>query len=68
MTRVLLAIAFFIVSLPAFAQDTAEEERSYFVGFVEEQLSTPNRQIRISGIQGVLSSECHDRPDHHCRP
>lgn len=34
-----------------------EEERSLFVSFLENQLSTPNRQIRISGIQGVLSSQ-----------
>ena len=26
------------------------------MSYVEEQLSTPNRQIRINGIQGVLSS------------
>ncbi len=56
MTRILLAIIFFILSLPAIAQDTAEEERSSFIRFIEDQLSTPNRQIRISGIQGVLSS------------
>uniref|UniRef100_UPI0038B2F539 translocation/assembly module TamB domain-containing protein n=1 Tax=Mesorhizobium xinjiangense TaxID=2678685 RepID=UPI0038B2F539 len=41
---------------PVFAQDTADEERSYFLRFVENQLSTPNRQIRINGIQGALSS------------
>jgi len=46
-----------IYSLAAPAQDTSEEEdRSYFVGFVENQLSAPNRQIRIGNIQGVLSS------------
>ncbi len=56
MTRILLALLLFVFSLPTLAQDSAEEERSYFVGFVENQLSTPNRQIRISGIQGVLSS------------
>lgn len=56
MTRFLFALALLLFTLPAFAQETAEEERSYFVGFVENQLSTPNRQIRISGIQGVLSS------------
>src|SRR5690606_7666077 len=45
----------------ALAQDTAtqtpEEERSFFTSLLEDQLSTPNRIIRISGIQGVLSSE-----------
>ena len=57
MTRIVLAVILFVLSLPAMAQDTAEEERSFFVRFVEEQLSTPNRRIGISGIQGVLSSD-----------
>ncbi|WP_246734876.1 translocation/assembly module TamB domain-containing protein [Chelativorans sp. ZYF759] len=56
--RLLAAIAlFFALALPALAQDeTPEEERSLFLGFVEDQLSGPNRDIRISNIQGVLSS------------
>ncbi|WP_274424242.1 translocation/assembly module TamB domain-containing protein [Chelativorans sp. YIM 93263] len=60
MTRSILALFAFLLCLPAFAQDTdttAEEERSLFTSFLEDQLSTPNRQIRISGIQGALSSE-----------
>jgi translocation and assembly module TamB len=56
LTRIILTIAFFLFTLPAFSQDTEQEDRSYFIGFVEDQLSTPNRQIRIRGIQGVLSS------------
>jgi translocation and assembly module TamB len=56
LTRIILAITFLLFALPAFAQDTEQEDRSYFIGFVEDQLSTPNRQIRIRGIQGVLSS------------
>ena len=58
MTRFVLAIALLFFALPALAQDTAEAEaeKSYFVSYVEGQLSTPNRQIRINGIQGVLSS------------
>ncbi len=53
--------------VPAHAQDQAsgqeqaeapaEEEKSYFLSFVESQLSAPNRRISISGISGVLSSE-----------
>lgn len=35
----------------------AEEEKSYFLSFVEEKLSGPNRKISITGIEGVLSSE-----------
>jgi len=62
LTRIFLAIALFVCALPAFAQsalaqETADAERSYFVGFVENQLSTPDRQIRINNIQGVLSSD-----------
>ncbi|MEP9398700.1 translocation/assembly module TamB domain-containing protein [Mesorhizobium sp. KR2-14] len=62
MTRIFLAIALFVCALPAlvlsaFAQDSADAERSYFVGFVENQLSTPDRQIHIDNIQGALSSD-----------
>lgn len=61
MTRIFLAIALFVCALlpapSAFAQETADAERSYFVGFVENQLSTPDRQFRLNNIQGVLSSD-----------
>ncbi|MBR7650871.1 translocation/assembly module TamB [Brucella oryzae] len=39
------------------AEAEPEEEKSYFLSFVESQLSAPNRRISISGISGVLSSE-----------
>ena len=54
--RALLALLALLFLAPAFAQDTPEEERSLFLSFVEDRLSAPNRQIRITGIQGVLSS------------
>lgn len=55
--RFILAIVFVLFTLlPAFAQDDAEQEKSFFTTFLEEQLSTPNRQIRIANIQGALSS------------
>ena len=57
MTRFLIALLTLFLALPALAQETPEEERSYFTDFVENQLSAENRQIRISGIQGILSSE-----------
>ena len=42
----------------AIAQDVAEEqERSRFTRFVERQISTPNRQIRLGRIEGALSSD-----------
>lgn len=56
MTRFLAALLFFLLAAPAFAQDSPDEERSYFISYVENQLSTPNRQIRIRNIEGVLSS------------
>lgn len=55
--RILAALLIFLLTLPAFAQqETPEEERGLFLSFVEDRLSGPNRQIRIQGIQGVLSS------------
>ena len=58
MTRYVLAMVLLFFALPALAQDAADAdaERSYFVAYVEGQLSTPNRQIRINNIEGVLSS------------
>ncbi|MCR4268050.1 translocation/assembly module TamB domain-containing protein [Nitratireductor sp. ZSWI3] len=62
MRRFLAALALLLILLPAMAQDspsdtTPEEERSFFTNLLENQLSTPNRRIRISGIQGALSSQ-----------
>lgn len=59
MTRILaLLLAILFLAFPALAQDeTPEEERSYLVGLLEDQLSTPNRQIRLNNIQGALSSD-----------
>jgi translocation and assembly module TamB len=66
LTRILAALAVLLFAIPAMAQqageptppaqDAIEAERSLFVGFVENQLSTPNRRIGISNIQGILSS------------
>lgn len=57
MTRFLVSLFLLLFAAPALAQDSAEAEKSYFLSFVQNQLSTPNRQIVISDIQGVLSSE-----------
>lgn len=57
MTRLILALLTMLIALPALAQDsTADDDRSFLTRFVENQLSAPNRQIRLSGIQGALSS------------
>jgi translocation and assembly module TamB len=40
------------------AQDNNnEEQRDWLTGFVEGQLSTPERQIRLSNIDGILGSD-----------
>lgn len=62
-----VALAVFFIALAAvatmtplpmaFAQSSEEADRSYLIGLVEDQLSTPNRQFRINNIQGVLSSD-----------
>lgn len=52
-----------LVAWPLIAQDqmSPEEQRDWFVQFVEGQLSTPDRQIRISNIDGVLSDSASIR-------
>ena len=42
--------------VPALTQNSDEAEKSGFILYVEEQLSAPNRQIRLNGIRGTLSS------------
>ncbi len=55
--RAILALLLILLTAPVMAQnETPEEERSMFLGFVEDQLSGPNRQIRIQNIEGALSS------------
>jgi translocation and assembly module TamB len=54
MLAILLALGAFT---SATAQDGEEEERSRFVRLVERQISTPDRQIRLGGIEGALSSD-----------
>ena len=49
------------LALPLFAQDQQQmseaEQRDWLVQLVESQLSTPERQIQLSNIDGVLGSE-----------
>ncbi|WP_112320878.1 translocation/assembly module TamB domain-containing protein [Oceanibium sediminis] len=45
---------------PAFSQTEEAEEREdngFLIGLVEDQLSTEYRKIRLSGVEGVLSSQ-----------
>jgi translocation and assembly module TamB len=54
----ILLVALLGVTLTgALAQDNEEAERSGFIRFVEEQISAPNMQIRLIGIEGSLSSD-----------
>lgn len=56
--RFLPLLGLLLLAVPVFSQsENPEEEKSWFLGFVERQLSAPNRQIAISEIQGVLSSK-----------
>ncbi len=50
-------LACLVFAAPVFAQEEETETRSRFTRFVESQLSSDNRQIRLNGIQGALSSE-----------
>ncbi|MGQ7793277.1 translocation/assembly module TamB domain-containing protein [Faunimonas sp. B44] len=51
-----LAAAGGIAATVALAQGTEEEETTRLERFLESSLSTPERQVRIRGIDGVLSS------------
>ncbi|MEO0382382.1 MAG: translocation/assembly module TamB domain-containing protein [Pseudomonadota bacterium] len=51
-----LVIASAFLALPVRGQNDEAQERSRFLTFVEEQLSAPGRVIRITGIDGALSS------------
>ena len=51
-----LTAVFLMVGLVSQALAQEEQEKSTFVAFVEGQLSTPNRQIRLNGLEGSLSS------------
>lgn len=54
--RALLLILMMLLPWQAMAQDSAEQEKSWLTDYVQNKLSTPGRQISISGIDGVLSS------------
>ena len=63
--RALIALAGLgaLAAVPLLAQDqmSPDEQRDWFVQLVEGQLSTPERQIRISNIDGALSSQASIR-------
>lgn len=51
----IIACLFLAPATSAFAQEAAE--RSRLISFVEDTLSTPDRMIRLNGLQGALSSD-----------
>lgn len=53
-TLLVFALFFWTAAQIGHAQD--KEEKSSFVAFVEKQLSAPNRQISLNGLEGTLSS------------
>ncbi|RUT34412.1 translocation/assembly module TamB [Arsenicitalea aurantiaca] len=68
MSRILAVILFLcaaLVAMPLIAQDqeqrSDEEQKSLFLRFVQDRLSTPERQIRISNIDGILSERASIR-------
>ncbi|CAN0596711.1 unnamed protein product, partial [Laminaria digitata] len=50
-----LAVLIMAGAIPLRAQEA--EERSALLAFVEDKLSAPNRQIRLNGLRGALSSD-----------
>ncbi|MBJ3778602.1 translocation/assembly module TamB domain-containing protein [Acuticoccus mangrovi] len=56
MRKLLIGLVLAIVASATFAV-AQDDERSRFVRFVERQISTPDRQIRLGRIQGALSSD-----------
>ncbi|ESR23410.1 translocation/assembly module TamB domain-containing protein [Lutibaculum baratangense] len=61
MVRYVLGFVFLglaiLVGWQTIADAQEENERSRFVRFVERQISTPDRQIRLGAIDGALSSD-----------
>ena len=51
---ILLILGTGTLVVSSFAQDS---EKSTLTRFVEGQLSSPNRQIRLNGLEGILSSD-----------
>ena len=53
----LALLAVFALAAVALSQQSPEEEKSYFLRYVEDTISSDNRRISITGIDGVLSSD-----------
>ena len=53
--RAYLAAAALALALPVVAQE-AEEDRGFLTGYIEENLSSVGREVRLEGFEGALSS------------
>ncbi|WP_045393377.1 translocation/assembly module TamB domain-containing protein [Falsirhodobacter sp. alg1] len=54
--RIFLVLILTILPFGAMAQDTAEEDRGWLEGIIEDNLSSPGRDVNIVGFKGALSS------------
>ncbi len=54
--RILCCFLVFGIFVAGFANAQDSEEKSAIIKYVEQTLSTPNRQIRLNGLEGTLSS------------
>ncbi len=52
----ILVVATLGLALPALAQDSNEQDKSFFLKFVEDKISSPGREVSINGLHGALSS------------
>ena len=57
LTAIILALGLGALALPLIAQEDPEADKGFLLNFIEDQLSAPDRQISISAIDGVLSSD-----------
>jgi len=45
------------IALPLIAQESDEAQKSGFLRFIEDRISSPSRRIAINGLEGALSSD-----------
>lgn len=53
--RIILFLLWLLLPVAAFAQ-SAEEDRGFLQGLIEDNLSSAGREVRIEGFRGALSS------------
>lgn len=53
----LLSAFVFVREANSLSSQTQKDDHSWFISLIERGLSTPNRQVRLHNVQGVLSSQ-----------